>query len=403
MPARAHRNRQVETAMPSLPFGRTAGRAAGRSTGIMGRLALFNQLISIVRELRVDDVRKDAEMRPVLLVVAPDRATAADLGHRLVGWSEDRAVSAKTFDDTMGDLNRFDLIVAYDPDEVGRVATLRTKAERLGTLATIVRHDAAALDDDAALEATRRRIVEVLPERAVAFGRAFPPFRAAALSAVVRTTARANAQFALIANIPSVIPIVGSLFSAGADLFVLTKNQVLLLFKVAAIHGRDLRDTSGILREIVPVVGSGLLWRTLAREAVSFLPLLAGTIPKVAIAYAGTFAVGRAADYYYRFGYAPTRAQRREFYAQGHDDLHEASSDIVARARAARPDRSSDGTTVTEVTDATSVTDVTPTPVAAAPSGDAEATRVAGAGSFTDETATASTEPVGTSREDQRT
>lgn len=345
----------------------------------MGRLALFNQLISIVREMRVEDVRREAEMRPVILVVGPDRVKAADLGHRLVGWSEDRAVAARSFDDSMGDLNRFDLIVAYDPDEVGRVADLRVKAERLGTLAIIVRHDAAELDDDKALEATRRRIVELLPERAVAFGRAFPPFRSTALSSVVHSTARANAQFALIANIPSVIPIVGSLFSAGADLLVLTKNQVLLLFKVAAIHGRDLRDTTGILREIVPVVGSGLLWRTLAREAVSFLPLLAGTVPKVAIAYAGTFAVGRAADYYYRFGYAPTREQRKEFYDQAHRDLHENDTDLVKKPA---PEAAANGVSITEVTSSPDPT--VPTPPVATASG--------GVDGYTSESAAASTE-----------
>jgi uncharacterized protein (DUF697 family) len=310
--------------MPSLTRGKT---------GVMGRLALFNQLVGIVREIRVDDVRREAELRPVLLVIAPDREQASDLGHRLVGWSEDRAVVTRTFDDSLGDLNRFDLIVAFDPDEVGRVADIRMKAERSGTLAALVRHDAAVIDDADALEATRRRIVEVLPDRAVAFGRAFPPFRPAAMNSIVRTTARANAQFALITNVPAIVPIVGSMFAAGADMLILTKNQVLLLFKVAAIHGRDLNDTTGILRETLPVVGSGLLWRTLAREAVSFLPLLAGTIPKVAIAYAGTFAVGRAADYYYRFGHAPTRAQRREFYEHGAEQLHKHDGDLVQRAK----------------------------------------------------------------------
>ena len=358
----------------------------------MGRLALFNQLISIVREMRVDDVRRDAEMRPVILIVAPDRASAADLGHRLVGWSEDRAISTKTFNDSMGDLNRFDLIVAYDPDEVGRVADLRVRAERGGTLAIVVRHDAAELNDDAALEATRRRIVELLPERAVAFGRAFPPFRSAAVGSIVQSTARANAQFALITNIPSIIPLVGSLFSAGADLLVLTKNQVLLLFKVAAIHGRDLRDTTGILREVVPVVGAGLVWRTLAREAVSFLPLLAGTIPKVAIAYAGTFAVGRGADYFYRFGHQPTRDQRREFYQQGHDELHTNHADLVRKPTAT----TGGSVSITEV----GLSDDVTSP-AGAPSPAPEPSRVEGAGVFTDETATAATEAQLPSREER--
>ena len=326
----------------------------------MGRLTLVNQLVGIVREMRVDEVRRDAEMRPVMLIVAPDRARAADLGHRLIGWSEDRAVTTATFDDAVGDLNRFDLIVAYDPDEVGRVAELRRRADRMGTLAVLVRHDAASLDDEGALNATRKRIVEDLPERAVAFGRAFPPFRSVAVSELIRATARSNAQFALIANIPSVIPVVGSLFSAGADLLVLTKNQVLLLFKIAAVHGRDLRDTVGIIREMVPVVGSGLLWRTLAREAVGFLPFMAGTIPKVAIAYAGTYAVGHAADYYYRFGHGPTRAQRREYYTQAAEHLKTHDADLARQpdqADTANPNGSAGSASMTEQ----------PTPDATAP------------------------------------
>ncbi len=368
--------------MPRLP--------GGKSGGIMSRLALFNQLGAIVRELRVDDVRRDAELRPVLLVVAPDRDTATNLGEKLIGWAEDRAIITRSFDDSFGDLNRFDLIVAYDPDEVGRVAALRTRAERTGTLAAMVRHDAASLDDDVALAATRRRIIELLPDRAVAFGRAYPLFRPVAINAVVGTTARANAQFALIANLPSVVPIVGSMFSVGADLLILTKNQVLLLFKVAAIHGRDLHDTTGILREMIPVVGSGLLWRTLAREAVSFLPLLAGTIPKVAIAYAGTFAVGRAADYYYRYGHRPTRDQRREFYQQGHEHLQTESSDLVSKAADKVSTTASDAAKATS--GGSSISEDTSPGAGDTPPSTPDTDGTRNADGFTDETSAASTE-----------
>ncbi|HEV2109514.1 MAG TPA: hypothetical protein VGR16_14740, partial [Thermomicrobiales bacterium] len=81
-------------------------------------------------------------------------------------------------------------------------------------------------------------------------------------------------------------------------------------------HGRDLGDQFGIIREMVPVVGAGLAWRTVAREAASFVPFAAGTIPKVAIAYVGTHSVGRAADFYYRFGRKPDRDQMKEYYKQ---------------------------------------------------------------------------------------
>lgn len=287
---------------------------SGRRT--VGGLLTFGQVLSIVRELKVDDIRHEAELRPRMLIVAPDQARADELGLRLAGWAEDRAVVAKTFDDPLGDLNRFDIIVVFDPETGERAEAFAARAERQATITPIVRYDAAHVDDESALEATRRQIVDLLPERAVAFGRAFPPFRQAAAASVTTTTSRANAQFALVSNLPSAIPLIGALVSAGADLLVLTKNQLLLLFKIAAIHGRDLSDTRGILAEMIPVVGAGFAWRTVAREAASFLPLLAGTLPKVVIAYAGTMVIGRAADYYYRFGYAPTRKQRKEFYRQ---------------------------------------------------------------------------------------
>src|SRR5690606_1105070 len=132
---------------------------------------------------------------------------------------------------------------------------------------------------------------------------------------------KANAQFALVSNVPAVIPIVGNIVAAGADLIVLTKNQVMMVFKIAAAHNRDLNNQMAMMRELAPVVGGGFLWRTVAREAASFLPLAAGTVPKVAIAYVGTVVMGRAADYYYRFGEKPTRQHLREFTRKASDSV----------------------------------------------------------------------------------
>jgi hypothetical protein len=66
----------------------------------------------------------------------------------------------------------------------------------------------------------------------------------------------------------------------------------------------------------VPIVGAGFIWRTIAREAATLIPFAAGTIPKVAIAYTGTIAAGRAADFYYREGYKPSYEQVRDFVKQ---------------------------------------------------------------------------------------
>jgi uncharacterized protein (DUF697 family) len=140
--------------------------------------------------------------------------------------------------------------------------------------------------------------------------------RAAASKAVIDETAMANAQFALVSNIPAIIPVIGGLAAAGADFIVLTKNQVMMVYKLAAIAGRDLDQQVAIIQEIVPVVGVGFAWRSLARGAASMVPFAAGTLPKVGIAFAGTLMMGRAAEFYYRTNRRPTRAQLEGYTRQ---------------------------------------------------------------------------------------
>ncbi len=139
----------------------------------------------------------------------------------------------------------------------------------------------------------------------------------------------ANAQFSLISNIPTLLPIVGNIAAAGADFIVLTKNQVMMLYKLAAAFGRDLHDQRGILQEVLPVVGAGLVWRTVARQATTWLPFAAGTIPKLGIAYVGTMAIGRGAEFYYRTGMKPTRSQMDHFIHQAAEMLRSLNLPVL--------------------------------------------------------------------------
>ncbi|MFM9107006.1 MAG: hypothetical protein ACKOWF_09950, partial [Chloroflexota bacterium] len=154
---------------------------------------------------------------------------------------------------------------------------------------------------------------------------------AAAAKVPIDDTAVANAQFALVSNIPAILPIVGGLAAAGADFIVLTKNQVMMIYKLAAIYGRDLHDQTRIIQEIAPVVGVGFAWRTLAREAAGFLPFAAGTVPKVAVAYAGTAVAGRAAEFYYRTNRKPSQEQVRQYAQQARDSMGKFASRIVRK------------------------------------------------------------------------
>jgi uncharacterized protein (DUF697 family) len=98
---------------------------------------------------------------------------------------------------------------------------------------------------------------------------------------------------------------VGGLVGDVADVLVLTKNQVLLLFKLAGLYGRDLEIGRQLLVEILPVVGGAFFWRTTARALVGLLPSMLALLPKTLVAYTGTYVVGQMARYYYHHGSKP--------------------------------------------------------------------------------------------------
>jgi uncharacterized protein (DUF697 family) len=280
--------------------------------------------VSIVREMSFDDLRDEAQAPPQLLLVGADRAALAAFRDVLGGEGAARYIDVATFDQVPRDLHPYDGIVLVNAGPTDRarpeIQRLLAGAETAGRTLTFQsppetgRIAGPAVPSEEALGDLRRRLLTRLSHRQLALGRYLPAFRGEAASSMIGATSRANAEFAFLANVPAVIPLVGGLLAAGADSIVLTKNQLMLLYKLAAIHGRDLRQPTRIYAEMLPVVGAGLVWRTVARELESFIPFAAGTIPKVLVAYAGTAATGQAANFYYEQGQRPNRAQLRRFY-----------------------------------------------------------------------------------------
>jgi uncharacterized protein (DUF697 family) len=83
-----------------------------------------------------------------------------------------------------------------------------------------------------------------------------------------------------------------AVFVPGADLPILTLNQLRLVLQLAAAHGVDVDEQRA--PEILATIGNGLAFRALAREVLGFIPF-AGWAVKGALAYAGTKTVGEAA------------------------------------------------------------------------------------------------------------
>jgi RNase P subunit RPR2 len=92
------------------------------------------------------------------------------------------------------------------------------------------------------------------------------------------------------------------------------------------------------MAEFGSVIGGGFLWRQIARQFVGLIPVL-GIVPKVAVAYAGTYVVGNTVLQWYLTGRHITRAQVRELYRGALEQGKMAAKRLIARAPAAGKQR----------------------------------------------------------------
>ncbi|MGI9149272.1 MAG: hypothetical protein ACR2IK_22445 [Chloroflexota bacterium] len=201
-------------------------------------------------------------------------------------------------------------LVLVQSDNASGILVVGIPEDRIVTLAVTTA-------DDAARERLFRALVLAAPEVMLSAGRRHPLLRQAVAEHLIRDTARVNAQFAAISSLPASLPIVGGLIGDMADVVVLTKNQVLLLFKLAGLYGRDLTLGRQLIAEVLPVVGGAFMWRTTARALVGLLPSLLGLLPKTLVAYSGTYVVGQMARYYYQYGRRPAPEIVRELRQEG--------------------------------------------------------------------------------------
>lgn len=322
--------------------------------GPIGAVGTVRSFMNVVKDIDFEETRNKAEQVPSILVLAAESDQVQDAANLLFGEDDRNGVVARSWEDAESsfDPTRYDVVIVYDPKGTGLFDTVRLATGNRKDTSNIFFLSANLNVGADPVQAVRFEILEMLPDMAPSFGRAHPLWRKAAVNAIVDQTSRANAQFALVSNIPAVIPILGGIITAGADLLVLTKNQVMMCYKIAAAHDEDLENQFAIVRELTPVVGAGFLWRTAAREAAAFIPFAAGTIPKVMIAFAGTLTMGKAADFYYQYGSKPSRSQL--------DRLREQAMELAAKVPAVKELMGGDEDDKSTVIDAVTKTATTP-------------------------------------------
>jgi uncharacterized protein (DUF697 family) len=172
-------------------------------------------------------------------------------------------------------------------------------------------------------------VVRGQEDLAIPLAAQFPAFRKRVVERTIHEVARENAFFAVATAMPNVVPnfiqLPWAVGEFASDTAFLTANQVRMAFLIAAASGRE----PGISRQFGPVAtiaGGAFGWRAIARELVGKIPLGGGLIPKGAIAYAGTYVVGKALERYYQNGKLSRAARElayREAYERGKDVARE--------------------------------------------------------------------------------
>ena len=310
---------------------------------MIGNIAQFWRL---TRELDVQGLRESFE-RPVNIrvlgsdqrvaqrvarLVEPDPA-AGEVTHAVLGEaSRERAdlyivaVAGPLESDArrlLSDLSVSEIpLVLVQSEGAAGMLVLGIPDERVITLGD-------AEGDDEARDRLFRALVRAAPEVLLSAGRRHPLLREPVAEHLIRDTARVNAQFAAVSSLPANIPLIGGMVGDMADMIVLTKNQVLLLFKLAGLYGRDLELGRQLIAEMLPVVGGAFLWRSTARALVGLLPSVVGLVPKTVVAYSGTYLVGALARYYFHHGRKPPPEIVRELRS----DAARIARDALGRLR----------------------------------------------------------------------
>ncbi|PJF47376.1 MAG: hypothetical protein D6709_01170 [Chloroflexi bacterium] len=172
--------------------------------------------------------------------------------------------------------------------------------------------DNGALDEQTAIERLTAAIRQLNAIDDLALARHLPAFRAPVVRALIEDVATANATYSLGSGLLQINPATG-LPVAVADTVILTKNQAIMAYKIALAMGLP-ADFKHIMPQIAGVIGGGLILRQVARLAIGWLPGL-GIAPKVAIAFAGTFAIGEAVYRWSRSGERLTEDGLKAIYA----------------------------------------------------------------------------------------
>lgn len=188
----------------------------------------------------------------------------------------------------------------------------------------------AAADIQARLAPALRAATAAADHVRLALARQLPVLREPLIAALVDDVARTNATYAFSTGVAEIAPVLTIPLNL-ADVFVLTKNQLVMAYKIALMAGKH-GSVRALMTEVAGVIGGGLLFRQIARELVGLIPVI-GIVPKVAVAYAGTRLIGEAILRWEVHGERVSRGELRALYDETLAAGRQLAETLWARAR----------------------------------------------------------------------
>ena len=324
----------------------------------------FGNIWTTLRELDINAIREEAE-RPLAIICVGHETALGEVDRLLhtgsarypaganpleiipLAQAAGRSAAARNADMLVLAVDARQTLTPAEAESFGRLEALAVPflvvllyGDRLpagaGALPPIVSARAVVIADPAALDAADRlagALLNRLPtELHLSAARRLPGLRAIFARELIGSVAFTNATYALASGLPEQIPIISVPFAA-ADILVLTKNQALLVYKLALAYGAP-PDFQARIREVLPVIGGAFLWRQAARSLIGLIPVW-GLLPKVAVAYAGTYTTGVAAWRWYESGEIVSSDQLKRISSEAIAIGRARAAEIIARARTA--------------------------------------------------------------------
>lgn len=319
----------------------------------LSSLGSFGSILSVLREVDVRPARIAAETPFLIAFVSRDVAFAEHLatlmyrGDRPADTPPYRAAVGAPISDA-AQISRANVVIIVtradpQPDEELRLKHA-LEASNVPLLTCFVQERGAspppahsvtsghtitlpledgALDEQPAIERLIAGIRQLKAIDDLALARHLPAFREPVVRALIEDVAMANATYSLGSGLLQINPATG-LPIAVADTVILTKNQAIMAYKIALAMGLP-PDFKHVMPQIAGVIGGGLVLRQVARGVISLVPGL-GIAPKVAISFAGTFAIGEAVYLWCRSGERLTEDGLKAIYTRA----LERGRDLVA-------------------------------------------------------------------------